>query len=114
MSIKSKVRQLLEFSPFPMGPVGIGSAPLSEMPHSEYLPGKFIDFKSELHHKLWFNTVINLFKNNKDRQQEMIDNLVKDRVFVLFFKGDFNKLRDEEKANVIKNLPKQFIQRMGI
>jgi hypothetical protein len=110
MSIKDKIKTILnEWVPVNSGLGGsdMGSSPtmVAEMPHVEYLPNKFLDFKSELHHKFWFNKLVDLFNQNKNEQQTIIDNLLKDRVFVLFFKSDWNKLNDAERTDLKKTLP---------
>ena len=83
---------------------------LKEMPHTEFLKDKFIDFKRELDKKKWMFKIIKLYKQYPDRKEELTQKLLEDKFLKLAFRIDYEKLEQKEKEFLIQSLPKEFIK----
>jgi hypothetical protein len=82
---------------------------ITEMPHIEYMRGKYVDLKREDSGLDWiWTTIPNLLERNKNRQVSIIDNFFSNLAFVNIFKSDYNSLSSKDKKDIEKKYPKYF------
>lgn len=79
---------------------------LTETPHVEIMPDKFIDFRREDNPK-WILKLIKYYQQHKNHVKEINSHLIPDSFFKIAFRKDIHNLSKTELALARSILPKE-------